>query len=196
MLLQDVERRFAVAAQEQLAELVEQTCRRDGGQYGSGWRNGAFGRGVKLKIELGGESCRSEDAYGVFAKSLLGIADQTQCAPLYVGEAVAVIEQHMVNGVVVQRVDREVASEGVLVDCPVRVVAQDDSLARQDGPQCLVSVFSRPPERRNLDDFPLHAHVGDAESASHQAHAREYLANLFWRCAAGHVEVLGRSAEQ
>ena len=87
-----------VSAQEELAELVEQSRRGDGCQEFAHRCDGGLGVGVEREAKLGLESHGPEDAHRIFAKARLGIANETQLACPDVGHAVAVVEQGVVDG--------------------------------------------------------------------------------------------------
>ena len=149
---------------------------------------------MQLEAELGGEADGTQNPHRVFPKPPLGIADDAQRAVLDVFQTVAIVEQDMLDGIVVERIGREVATKGVLVDGAVGVVAQDDALARHQ--RAMTVVVVRAAEGGDLDDLSTHAHMGDAEAAPDDAHAGEHRAHLFGRCVARDVEILRRASQQ
>src|SRR6185436_16028408 len=83
---------------------------------------------VDLEPEASGHRHRAKHSYGIFLKALRRIADRSDDAVAQVVEAAGVVDDREVRDVVEQRVDREVASEGILFRRAERVVTMDQSV--------------------------------------------------------------------
>jgi hypothetical protein len=105
---------------------------------------------------------------------------------------VVVVDDGLGAGVVVQRVDREVAPSGVFLLVAEDVVAQHAAVLVGVGALGVLAGA----EGGDLDRLRTAHHVHDLEAATDDARAAEGGAHLLGRGAGGDVVVLGRLADQ
>ena len=213
--LQRVDAGQRMAGLQQLDHLVEHA--RDGHVGQQRHRLGDRRGGLLLEREaqLGHEAHRADDAHRVFAVAGERVADQAQQLLLHVGQAVVVIDHHLALGVVVHRVDGEVAPRGVFHLRAPDVVAQHPAAgvhrmgaAGQCGLAGLLvaldlgglAVVHVGAEGRHLDHLMVATaavdHVHDAEAPADDEGAAEQPLHLLGRGIGGHVEVLRPQAHQ
>ena len=113
-----------VSGQEQLCSLIEEPRRRDAGQQATEPLDRRRAGGVDLEAQLGLEARRTQHPHRILAVARLDITDQPQALGLYVGEPAHVIPDREIGDVVIERVDREIATPYVGVYVAVHVVAQ------------------------------------------------------------------------
>ncbi len=118
-----------MAGLQQLDGLVEQASGRHiGEQIGAGADGRERGR-VDIEAEFGGKAGDAQHAHRVFAVAGGGVADHAQ-APLFeVFHAPVVVDHHVADRVVIERVDGEVAALGIVVERAPDVVAQHAAAA-------------------------------------------------------------------
>ena len=114
---------------------------------------------------------------------------------LEVPKAADVVQNPFFMGVVVERIDGEVAAKGVLAQGAVGVVAQDQPVGLGVAVEPRVAGW-RLAEGGDFDDVPPVANMGDLEPPPHQAGAAEQPAHLLGRGVGRHVKVLGACAKQ
>ena len=198
-----------VAGLQQLEQLVEQPRRRHVvEQRGHLADRRPRGR-LDIEAELGGESHRTDDAHRILAVARDRVADHAQRALLDVLDAAVVVDDDLRHRVVVHRIDREVASRGVLDLRPPDVVAQhaaggvdDVALAGEFAPGRLLVAFDLfglfglevGAKRRHLDHLVVTAaaedHMHDAKASADDEGAAEQALHLLGRGVGGDVEVL------
>ena len=151
--------------------------------------------GVETEAKLGLEADRPKQANGVLTQPLPGVADESEALTANVLKAADIVENLFFMGVVVERVDGEVAAKGVLAQGAVGVVAQDQPVGLG------VAVDPRVAGRRlaeggDFDDVTPVANMGDLEPPPDQARAAEQAAHLLGRGVGRYIKVLGVGAEQ
>ncbi len=154
-------------------------------------RIGARVAASSVRTELRRHAHRAQHAHRVLAVARLRIADHAQHAFAQVGQSAVVSDDLAAAGVVVQRVDAEVAPARVFLLRAEYVVAQHASVL-----VLLVSLEVRRAEGRHLDCFLAHDHVHQAEAAADDERAAEQRLDLLRTRVGGHVVVLGDDAEQ
>ena len=82
------------------------------------------------EAEAGGELAGPHHAHRVLLEAHVGVADRADQLRLEIGDPADVVDDREVGDVVEQRVDREVAPEGVLLRRAEGVVAGDQQVAR------------------------------------------------------------------
>ena len=93
-----------------------------------------------------------------------------------------------------QGIDGEVAAQRVFLERAEDVVAQDAAVFEF---VVVVAAGGRlAAEGCHLDQVPRLAHMRQAKTPADQTTAREHVLNLLGRGAGGHVEILGRLAQQ
>ena len=110
---------------EQLEHFIEQTRRRHVMNVIAEFGDRLGRLGGELEIELGRKPHDAQHPHRVFPIARSRIADQAQRPAVDVLETRRVVPDAEVGDVVVEGVDREVATPDVLVDRPVDVVAKD-----------------------------------------------------------------------
>ena len=174
---------------------------------------------LDLEAELGGEANGADDPHRVLAVALRRIADHPQQLLLHVLDAAVVVDHDLAQGVVVHRVDGEVAPLGILDLRPPDVVAQDAALGVDDvalagelAPRCLLVAADElgrggvgtGAEGRDLDHFrqaPFLAaaaehDVDDAKAPADDEGAAEQSLHLLRRGVGRDVEVLRAQAHE
>ncbi|CAM2144817.1 hypothetical protein PT2222_160170 [Paraburkholderia tropica] len=212
-LAQPLEAFERVAREQQLEHLVEQTRRGHVVDEVGEILNRTARVFFDVETELGRETHHAQHAHRILAITRGRVADHAQQTRAHVGHAVVVIQHGLRGRIVVHRVDREVAARGVLVLLAPDVVAQH-AAARVDVVRLAVEFVAahalgrrgrfggrrrcidERAESRDFDDFLAELHVHDLEAAADDARAAEQLLHLVGRGVRGHVEVLGRDAEQ
>jgi len=182
-----------VPGQEQLVDLFEQAGRGNVRQQVRQPRNGFGRRFIRHHAELGLEPRRAQQAHGVFRVAHVRVADQAQASLGQVPVPTHVIADLAADRIEEQRVDRKIAPEGVLLDVAEHVVAQDAAVIE------FVLVVVGPghaAERRHLDQGAAFAYMRQAEPPADQPAARKHVVHFLGGGAGGHVEVLGRLAQQ
>ncbi len=115
-----------------------------------------------------------------------------------------VVEESLARRVVVQRVDREVAPDGVVLARAVGVVAHHATMLVDDmvafGKSVAAMLFGlrrgTRAEGRDLHGLLAEHHVHELETPADEARTPEDLVHLFGIGVGGDVEVLGTKAEQ
>ena len=116
-----------MARLQELEHLVEQAALRHIGQQGLGLdqRFRSFGFELETELaELGRKTHGADDAHRIFAVACDRVTDHAQGVLFGVLNATMVVHHDLRLGVVIHRVDREVAARGVFVLRPPHVVAQ------------------------------------------------------------------------
>jgi hypothetical protein len=163
---------------------------------------------VDLEPEASGHRHRAKHAYGIFLKALRRIADRSDDAVAQVVEAAGVVDDREGRDVVEQRVDREVASEGILFRRAERVVTMDQSVELsisrfhiQRDWFCVVGV--RQLRRRDLaakggdfDRLRAEANVRQAEPPSDDPAVAEESLDLVRVRVGADIEIFGMATEQ
>lgn len=214
-LAQLLQRRPGVARHQQLQHLVEQA----GGRHVVDQRAQLRDRRARVRVDveagLGCEAHHAQHAHRVFAVAGVRIADHAQRAGAHVFHAVMVVMHGFVGGVVIHRVDGEVAAGGVFgLGAPdvvaqhtaagvdgVRVVVQLGALDALAGGHLLgVNRVDERAEGRDFDDFliasAVERDVHDLEAAPDDARAAEQRLDLIGRGVGRHIEVFRLDAEQ
>jgi hypothetical protein len=186
-----------VAGHQQLQRLVEDARARDVGQQRRQRGDRAAGVGVDVEVELGGKARGAQHAHRVFAEARLGVADHAQHALLAVGHAAEIVVHFLAQGVVVQRVDGEVAPRGVVRHVAEHVVGQQAAVL-VGRPLVFVVGFllAVGAEGGDLDGDAAAHHMHDLEAAPDDARTAEQPPHFFRRGIGGDVEILGRLAQQ
>jgi len=161
-------------------------------------------RRLDREVDPRGERDRAQHAHGILAKPHVGVADRSHDLVAQVVEAADVIDDREGGDVVEERVDREVAAEGVFLGRAERVVAMDQVLAfgrRRVGRRHAVGddLFSRAnlaSERRHLDHLRSELDVREAEAAADDPAVAEELLDLMRVRRRADVEILRAAAEQ
>src|SRR3990167_4988764 len=160
------------------------------------------GRGavfLDVEIQLGGETHRPQHAHRVFLVALGWIADQADQVVTDVVYAIGVIENALGAGIVIQRIDGEVAALGVVFQAAVNVVAQDAAAfvaRRQVAVLFFIAFGVIGAEGGDFDDLAAEVHVHQLETAADYPRVTELGAYLFGRGAGGDVEILGIDIQQ
>ena len=207
-----------MAGLQQLEHFIEQAALRHLVQQrlAQAQRLGRFGLQRKAQVrQLGRKAHGADDAYGVFAVALLGVANHAQHALLCVFNAFVVIDHDLRARVVVHGVDGEVTPRRVLVLRPPDVVAQHAPAgvhgvrhARQGGfagalvaadllgiGAIQVGAEGGDFNHLMLAPAPMH-HVNDAKAPPNDEGAAKEVFHLFGRGVGGHVKVFGAQAQQ
>ena len=204
-----------VAGLQQLDHLVKQPRDRHVGQQRRGLGNRRTGGGLKLEPQLGGKTHRADDAHRVFAVARGGVADQAQHPRFDIGQAAVVVHHHLGLGVVIHRVDGEIAARRVLDLRPPDVVAQHPAAgvhrmgrAGQRGAAgllvatdlcglCVVHVGAEGGHLNHLMVAPAAVDdMHDAEAPADDERAPEQRFHLLRCGVGGHVKVFGAQAHQ
>ncbi len=135
-----------------------------------------------------GQRHRPQHAHRVFTEAHARVADRADQARVQVLEPAHVVDDREVGDVVEQRVDREVAAEGVLLGRAESVVVADQRVA-------LVGL-GLPAEGRDLHDVAAEAHVRQAEAPAHDEAVAEQALDLLRVGVRPDVEVLGLARQQ
>src|SRR5690625_7686634 len=96
---------------------------------------------------------------------------------------------------VMERVDREVATMGVFADGAEAVVPQHQTFFGLVAVIAVVAVVMAT-KGGDFDDLATHAHVHDLEAATNDPGPAEHLADFFGGGVGGDIEILGLQAEQ
>ncbi len=153
---------------------------------------------LNTEIQLGGETHGPQHAHRVFFVTLLWITDQANQAIADVVYAVGIIENALGDRIVIQGIDREVATLCIVFKGAVNVVTQNAPalVARR-----LVAVFVFVVDRvigaegRDFNDFTAEMDVNQLEAAADDTGVAKLGADLLGRGASGDVEILWRDAE-
>ena len=174
---------------------------------------------LDLEAELGGEADGTDDPHRILAVALRRVADHPQQLLLHVLDAAVIVDHDLAQGVVVHRVDGEVAPLGILDLRPPDVVAQhpalgvdDVALAGELAPRGLLVAADQlgrggvraGAEGRDLDHLrepPLLAaaaedDMDDAKAPADDEGAAEQALHLLRRGVGRDVEVLGAQAHE
>ena len=179
----------ARAVHEELQGLFEQTGRRDFLDQVSQPANRLLGLRVEIEIEFCREADRAEHPHRILAVTRLGVTQQSQATCLQIRESADLIVQDVGLRIVVERVDREVASFDVFLERAVFIVGQDQSGVRLLG-------FGGGTERCHLDDLPTKAHVDDLEPLADRAGVPEEFEDLVGQRVGRDVKVFWRESQQ
>jgi len=182
------------AGEEQLQHLLEQPGSRHVGQQGRQACDRCLGRRIDTETELRRKTRGAEHANRILAVARLGIAKQAEHAPLEVLDAVGVVDDREIGDVVVEGVDREVAPQGVLLNRPVDIVAQQHpfvGLLDIGGVVLLAGT-----KGRHFDDLAAELHVGEAKPPADQTTVPKDLLDLLRTRVCRHVEVLRFTPQQ
>ncbi len=188
-----------MAAEEQFQHLVEQPRRRHLQQQLGQFGNLAACLLVQPEAQLGGEAGGAQHAHRVFPVALFGVADQADLAALDGAPAADKVVQREVGDIVVERIDGEVAAQGVFLDAAPGVVAQHQPGLFVGGVLVAVEFLVVPlkgAERGDFDHFAAETHMHDLEAAADDTAALEQALDLLRRGVGGHVEVLGVATQQ
>ena len=200
---------------QQLDHLVEQARRRHIRQQRRHRPDGLARGGLDLEAQLGSKPHHTDDAHRVFAIAPVGVADHAQQAGADVGDAAVVVDHGLRQGVVVHRVDREVAPRRVLDLRAPDVVAQHPAAGvhhvRLVGTALLAGLLDAGhavdgghvqvgAEGRDLDDFVFapaaEHHVHQAKAPTDDERTPEQALDLLRGGVGGHVEVFGPQTHQ
>src|SRR6266699_6149696 len=157
---------------------------------------------VDGESRLCGKAHGAQHPQRVFPVTGARVADDAHGFPLQVPEAVVVVEESLARRVVVQRVDREVAPDGVVLARAVGVVAHnatmliDDMVAFGKSIAAMLFGLRARAEGRDLHRLLAEHHVHELETPADEARTPEDLVHLFGVGVGGDVEVLGTKAEQ
>jgi hypothetical protein len=164
-----------VARHQQLEHLVEEPRRRHVLEEFGHLADRRAGRRVDGQAQLGAEARGAQHAHRVFAVAHARVADHAQRLLLQVGHAVVVVDDGFVGGVVVQRVDGEVAAGGVFGHRAEHVVAQHAAVfVGLGGFGGLHGA-----EGGDLDGLGAAHHMHDLEAAADDPRAAEQGADFF-----------------
>ncbi len=112
---------------------------------------------------------------------------------LDVGETADIIADGEILDGVIQRVDREIATNRILLDAAVDVVAHQPVSGQL---ALAAAVVATGPEGRHLDDLPTEMHVRQPEPTPDQTAVSEQLLDLLRSRVGGDVEILRLAAYQ
>ncbi len=180
-----------MTGQQQLEHFIEQTRRRHiADEFGQG-ADRCLGPGFDGKAGLGGKAHRAQHAHRIFPIAFVRVADDAHQLLAHVGQAVLEIQHAFGVRVVVQRIEGEVASLGILFAGAKHVVTQHPAVFVHR-----MITATGGTEGRHLDRFVAEHHMHQLEPASDQARAAKHPVYLFRMGIGGNVIVLGLEAEQ
>ncbi len=188
----------SMPGEEQFEHFFEQACRRNIAQHRCQRANRLGAVLFDAEVQLGSKAHRTQHAHRVFLVALFGVADQADQTVTNVVYAIGVIQNTLADRIVIQRVDREVATLGVLFKRAVHVVTQNAPAFIARG---LVAVLffvilgMIGAEGRHFDDFTTEMDMHQLEPAANDSRITEFGTHLFRRGAGGDVEILGRDIE-
>ena len=204
-----------MAGLQQLDHLVKHARDRHVGQERRGLGDRRGSALFQREAQFGGKARGADQAHWVFTVTRGRVADQAQQLGSHVGDAVVVVDHDLGLGVVIHRVDGEVAARRILDLRAPDVVAQHPAAgvhrmraAGQRGHAGLLvaghlgglAVVHVGAEGRHLDHLVVAAtamdHVHDAEAPADDEGPPEQALDLLGRGIGGHVEVLGPQAHQ
>ena len=156
---------------------------------------------MESKTEFRGEPYRPQDSNRIFAKTRFRVADGPKGAIPDIPQAVTVIQQHIIDGIVVEGIDSKVATKRVFISRTVEIVPQDDAIHRAmirvGLDLVVVRVFGiAAPEGRDFNEFAAELYMGYAKSSAHESRAGKHGLDFLRRGICGDVEVLWRAAKQ
>jgi len=162
--------------------------------------DGFAGGGFDIEAKGGGKANCAQDTHGVFGKTLVRIANDPDHALFEVAAAMDVVDDGEVGNVVEERIDGEIAAQGIFFGCAEQVVAQDEAVFCQKR----VVVFRRNliggrrggAERGDFDDLVVKVDVGETEAPSDQAAVAEYFADFFGRGVGGDVKIFRVASDE
>lgn len=150
------------------------------------------------EIQFGREAHGTQHAHRVFLVALFRVADQADQTIADVMYAVGVIQNTLADRVVIQRIDREVATLSVFFKRAVNVVTQDASAFIARGLIAVlffIILWMIGAERRHFDDFTTEVDMHQLEPAADDPRIAELGTHLFRRGTGGDVKILGRDIE-
>ena len=170
-------------------------------------RDGLHHRLVDPEPEARRHDDGAEHADGIFLEAIVGIADAAQQAVLQVFQAADVVDDREVGDVVEQRVDGEVAAEGVFFGRAKRVVVLDQQVGRVGrvggvrrgqrlGRLGLGASRDVLAEGRDFNGLHPEADVGEAEAAADDPTVPKELLDLVGVGRGADVEVFGPPAQE
>ena len=154
-------------------------------------RNGSFRRPLHLESQFCRDAHGTHHADRIFAIALERIADHAQTPGRDVLKAVVIVEDLLARGIVVKRVDREVAPGRVLPHLSEHVVADHASVGILAN-----SVGVERTERRAFDDLLPENHMHEPEAPSDDEGAPLAALDLLGRRIRCNVKVLGPHAKE
>lgn len=141
-------------------------------------------------IELGSKAHRAQHAHWILAIAGFRIADQTDHAVLQILHAADVVANGKVRHAVIEAVDSEVATLGILLDRAEDVVAQQHAVLAPLGGDAIGGMpFVMATEGGDLNDFRPEHHMRQAETSPNQTAVAEQLAYLIRRGVGGNVKI-------
>ena len=179
-----------VSTFEQLENLVEEAGSRHVLQQLGERPDRLEGRRIHIDAKLRREAHRSQHPDRILAVARGRIADHAQLAGAQVLHAAEVIDDFFGNGIVVQRVDREIAAQCVFLFGAENVVVEHAAVLVG------LSVDLHGAKRRDLDGLAAEDHVDDAEAPADEARATEEPLHGFRRRVGSDVEILRAQAQQ
>ena len=179
-----------VAAFQQFHDLVENPCRRHVLEQRGHPADGLEGGRIDLKIQLGRKAYRAQHPHRILAVAGGRVADHAQQPGVQVLHAAQRVDQRFGNRVVIQRVDREVAAQGIFVAGAEFVVVEHAAV------RIGLAVGLRSAEGGDLDGLPAEHHMHDPEAPPDQTRTPKDVQHLFRGGIGGHVEILRFTPQQ
>ena len=193
MGLQALEAGHRMPGQEQLEHLLEQARRGGLAQQRRQPRQRLRGGRLDAEVQLGRQPHRAQHPHRILAVARFRVADQAHRARLHVLVAADVVAYREILDRVVQRVAGEIATDRIVLDAAVDVVAHQPPVLHLAVAAAVVAVGA---EGGHLDDLAAVDHVGQAEAAADQPAVAEQALDLLGRGVGGHVEILRMHAQQ
>ena len=197
---------------QDLVELLEQPRLRRLGNQRRVAPDGIHRVRIDREVEPRGQHHRAQHAHGILLEPHVRVADRANHARAQILEAAGVVDDREGRDVVEQRVDREVAAEGVLLGRAERVVARMHvrpiaaarllrlgllgGLARNDLLLGQLLLAQLPAERGHLDRLGAELHVHEPEAPADDPAVAEQPLHLVRVRRRADVEVLGTTVEQ
>ena len=144
------ERRLGGARAQQLVQLLHQPRRRRAGQILTMGGDGVLDGRIDTEVESRGHGDGAQHPHRIFLKALRRVADAADETVAQILQPAGVVDDRERADVVEQRVDGEVAPEGVLFRCAERVVAMHQPIAAVGVPLSSVASRRLGGERREL----------------------------------------------
>ncbi len=187
----------AIPGLQQLEHFFEQTRRRHIVEQGGQARQRFSRFRADGHIELGGKAHRAQHAHWILAIAGFRIADQADHAVLQILHAADVVANGKVRHAVIEAVDSEVATLGILLDRAEDVVAQQHAVLAPLGGDAIGGMpFVMTTEGGDLNDFRPEHHMRQAETSPNQTAVAEQLAYLIRRGVGGNVKIFWLFAKQ
>ena len=143
-------------------------------------------RGLNRAVQFDGEPHGPQHAHGIFTVARSRVADHAHRAVLEVFDTTMEINDDFGQRLVIKRVDREVASHGILLVRAEFVIAQDAAVVVR-----FLGFQRRCPEGRRFDDLGAKHNMHQLESPPDNARAPEQGPYLFRGGVGRNVEILG-----